>query len=404
VRFVVPALIGVVCTVTLALAQSPSTALYQEVTQILAQHYVDPLGIGADRLQQRLGEITKQCAPCSLNAAETQLSKWFEQIGDFHLRLRPGLQDDAAAPKVIGAASTTTRYGFDAIHNASNLITVWAHPEFPAAQAGLRRGDVILSVDGKRETPQLLYRSIAKSEFATRRIKLGVRRSDGSTRELIFNPSTALLSSYATRVDKTTVITIPSMDGNLTDQVIFKLLQTAVGDGTERIVLDLRYHIGGNPFTAVRLASAFLGRVESTYIDKPGTLIKYNMNEAVKRYEISSAPEKNNTETIAGWVSWRGPVTILVGQRTESMGETFTSFFQRTKHGSVIGTGTAGGGGVLANSFRLEGGARLQVTTHFILDEGGQRLPSKVQPDIELPLDPDLLRMGRDSQLEHALR
>ncbi|NJK44468.1 MAG: hypothetical protein HC933_09430 [Pleurocapsa sp. SU_196_0] len=306
--------------------------------------------------------------------------------------------------KVIGAASTATQYGFDATRNASNLITVWTHPDFPAAQAGLRRGDVILSVNGKRDTPQLLYSAIAQSEFATRRIKLGVRRSDGSTRELIFNPSTALLSSYVNRFDKTTVITIPSMDGNLTDQAIFKMLQTAVGDGTARIVLDLRYHVGGNPFTAVRLASAFLGRVESTYIDKPGTLIKYNMNEAVKRYEISSAPEKNNTETITGWVSWKGPITILVGHRTESIGETFTSFFQRVKHGSVIGTATGGGGGVLANSFRLEGGARLQVTTHFILDEQGQRLPSKVQPDIELPLDLDLLMIGRDSQLERALQ
>jgi C-terminal processing protease CtpA/Prc len=154
----------------------------------------------------------------------------------------------------------------------------------------------------------------------------------------------------------------------------------------------------------VRLASAFLERVETVYVDKAGTKIVYNMTGAVKRYENSGSPERDNTETISPWAAWRGSVTVLVGGRTESIGETFTALLQRDNRAMVIGSRTAGGGGVLANRFPLQDGASLQLTTHFILDGDGQRLPMHVDPDIDEPLDLTLLTKGRDSQLERALR
>jgi carboxyl-terminal processing protease len=391
--------------ITMTAAGQTGGSIFEEVRTIIEKNYIDPFSLGTARVNQQIDAAAKACAnPCTQDKSEATLSVYLERLGDYHLMLRPALQDDATAPNKIGGRSLSTRYGFDADARGDDLIVTWIHPDFPAAQAGLNVGDRIVAANNSRSSPKVLTHTIAASEYAGRALLLEVSRHPGVTKEFRLKTSTALLSSYATVIGKATVISIPAADGELTDREVYGFLKAAIARGSQRVILDLRYHAGGNPFTAVRIASAFLPTVGSEYVDRVGTKIKYSMTQALKKYENSSDPTKNNAETIPNWTSWRGDLKVLVSQRTESIGETLAFYIQNAKRGVILGEITAGGGGVLGNSFKLQNGATLFVSTHRILSMNGDASPLRVTPDASIPLDLAQLALGIDTQLQAALR
>ncbi len=174
-------------------------------------------------------------------------------------------------------------------------------------------------------------------------------------------------------------------------------------ESAKKLILDLRYQPGGGPAAALNIASIFMKKAGFLYRDKAGSKITYEVDNGSLLYTEEKDPTKTVREVIPNWTDWNGKLVILVGERTNSIGETLASYLQTNHKTWVIGLPTANGGGVLANNFTLRDGGNLQISTHTVADMTGKRLPMRVTPDQVVPLSLDLVLEGRDSQLEAAM-
>jgi len=101
-----------------------------------------------------------------------------------------------------------------------------------------------------------------------------------------------------------------------------------------------------------------------------------------------------------------GPTTLLTNQFNGSAAETFALMYRLAELGPIVGKATVGAGiGPYGFSWRLADGARVQVPNRGAYDPSGSWGIENmgVQPHIEVEIDPESWRAGRDPQLERAV-
>ncbi|MFB7594736.1 S41 family peptidase [Streptomyces sp. NPDC056160] len=244
----------------------------------------------------------------------------------------------------------------------------------PAADAGIRAGDRLRSVDGAKvdglpvtDVVSLLRGDAADAPAGTS-VTLGLERG---TRAWSRTLRRARLSTAPVTVrrlaDGTTVIRISAFTKGVGDRVRTAVRAAPPASG---IVLDLRGNSGGLVTEAVTTASAFLdGGLVATY-DVDG-----------RQRSLHAAPGGDTTR----------PLVALVDGGTMSAAEMLTGALQDRGRAVVVGSRTFGKGSVQMPT-RLPDGSVAELTVGHYRTPGGRGVDGHgITPDLEAGGDP----MGR---------
>ncbi|NMO32788.1 PDZ domain-containing protein [Streptomyces sp. GMY01] len=243
----------------------------------------------------------------------------------------------------------------------------------PAADAGIRAGDRLRSVDGEKtdglpvtEVVSLL-RGDADDAPAGTPVTLGLQRGDRQwTRTL----RRARLSTDSVTVRRlaggVTVIRISAFTRGAGDQVRAAVRRSPAGQG---VILDLRGNSGGLVTEAVGAASAFLdGGLVATY-DVDG-----------EQRALHAEPGGDTTK----------PLVTLVDGGTMSAAELLTGALQDRGRAVVVGSRTFGKGSVQMPS-RLPDGSVAELTVGHYRTPAGRAVDGRgITPD--LPADGDAVK------------
>lgn len=236
----------------------------------------------------------------------------------------------------------------------------------PAAAAGIRAGDRLRSVDGRKvdgrpvtEVVSLLRGDATDADAGTT-VRLGVERGTRAWTETLRRARLSTDSvTVRTLPDGATVIRISAFTKG-SGEVVREAVRRA--PGSSGVVLDLRANSGGLVTEAVTAASAFLdGGLVATY-DVDG-----------EQLALHAEPGGDSTR----------PVVALVDGGTMSAAELLTGALQDRGRAVVVGSRTFGKGSVQMPS-RLPDGSVAELTVGHYRTPSGRGVDGRgITPDLE---------------------
>ncbi|MDP6141970.1 MAG: S41 family peptidase [Dehalococcoidales bacterium] len=242
----------------------------------------------------------------------------------------------------------------------------------PAAEAGIRAGDVILEVDGQPTSEMSLVEAV-----------FNVRGPEGTlVRLLVIHPDETdpveievirgaieLASVSLQMVDDIAHIHI-SQFGEKTDEELESVLATVTAEAATGIILDVRHNPGGLLDTVVNIVSRFLEK---------GVILIIRDNEGNEKII-----EVNHQELTTGL-----PMVVLVDAASASGSEVLAGALQDHTRAIIAGSTTFGKGSVNILD-ELGNGFGLYITTARWLTPDGHLIEGEgITPDYPLELSGD---------------
>lgn len=262
-------------------------------------------------------------------------------------------------------------------------------PNSPALQAGMRRGDRILAVDGQPLLGRPLSDvvSLIRGETGTE-VGLQVRRLNAP------GPVNVRVRRAQVQVDP--VVAQPSQDGTLAylrirnfgSADVLNRTRSALQNGSQRgikgWVLDLRGNPGGQMTAVQGVAGAFLD----------AKLLGYEVDRNANRQEILATGPA---------LVQNVPVVVLIDKDTASGAEILASALRDNLQAQIVGV-TSAGNVEVAQPVPLADGSVLQVTVQRYETGTGARMDrTGIQPDVEVQQKDSDLEAGGDTQLLRAV-
>ena len=250
-----------------------------------------------------------------------------------------------------------------------SLKVVSVLPDSPALKGGVKRGDIIRAVDGKKVTAQ-------NSPTITDRIK----GKEGTKVEITVQRGDELIDFKLRRasLDYPSVSSRLTGDGHAYVQILsfVKGTTTEVSEsvdrlreqGAEGVILDLRNNPGGLLIEAVDVAAVFMeeGKDVLIYRDHDGS---------EKTFETEC--EGDDCAAFADV-----PLVVLVNGGSASASEILAGALQDNDRADVVGTQTFGKGKV-QDVVNLLDGSSVKLTTAAYLTPDGRDIDGKgITPDV----------------------
>ena len=267
----------------------------------------------------------------------------------------------------------------------ANGLGVAAVPAGPARRAGLRAGDVILSIDGTPAATLGLVRALGRilgppGTTVTLRVRRGAARwTVRLVRELLPGHPVQyrLIGAAGHRV---AYLQLPAFRSGVTSATA-SVLRRLERRGAAAVVLDLRGNPGGLLDQAVSLSSLFLQR---------GTIVTIEgAHLPLVVYRARGGAEEP-----------RVPLAVLVDRWSASAAEVVAAALRDNRRAVLVGESTFGKG--LVQTVRpLPNGGALKLTTGRYLTPIGTDISGVgVRPDVIAPDNP---RTPRDEGLQTAI-
>lgn len=249
----------------------------------------------------------------------------------------------------------------------------------PADSAGLKKGDVLLKVDGKSYEDSEEMASHLKGEEGTE-VKLTYRRADKEKQIRLVRAEVEEPSVYSGIIDKKYgYIRITAFEQSTAEQ--FKTeLANLENKNVKGLIVDLRNNLGGFVDQGIEIADMLLPACTITHTeDKNGEKEYHNSDESCTKLKY----------------------VLLVNENTASSSEIIAAAIKDNKGGKLVGT-TTFGKGIIQSSMEFKDGTALKLTIMQYLSPNGNEINGKgVKPDYEVKLSKD----GKtDEQLEKALQ
>ncbi len=379
-------------------AASPAQTVFDQVARLLQTRYGGLSTVDrANLVAQYQAKLTTACASdlegCKADVAYPLLEQEVADLKDAHSFFeKPESYDDFKA-RQSGAARLQYGIKLGNLDGGDQVIT-GVIPGSAAFDAGLRRGDRLVSIDGQKYSYDALRASRAKGTP----IALGVKRGDQSlTVRLQARESSSSDLPSISYVGDLGVLNIPSfLSGGEVAQRVHDLVREAQNKGTRGLLVDLRDDPGGDLGECDLSISAFVPSftrvARSANGDSPSV--------------VTSGLIRNGRNVFQGVNNpafWNGPLSVLVNKSSASCSEFFAREIQFAKRGQIIGEPTAGVGNTATIVFPLDGDAALQLTTTHYVKPDGTPYAERVTPDVAFTDDLEQLGRGQDVLLEKAL-
>jgi carboxyl-terminal processing protease len=241
----------------------------------------------------------------------------------------------------------------------------------PAEQAGIKPGDVLVSVDGESVQGEELEEVAEKVRGVEgSQVELTVLR-DGEEYEFSMERAeleVPVASSYL----------IPGTDAAHLRLVTFsensaEALEDAISEardaGAERFVLDLRNNSGGVLREAEKIAAQFL----------PAGSEIYTRRDADGTEETTTVPEENEPLD--------APLVVLINEGSASSSEIVAGALRDYGRATVVGETSIGTGTVLAEYRLSDGSAIMLAISEWLTPNGDFIRGSGIEPDVEAELE-----------------
>jgi carboxyl-terminal processing protease len=340
-----------------------------------------------------------------------EMQRFAASVGDGHTNVYPPsalMQEHWARPLIA-----TDRI-------AGRVVVTGVAPA--VAALGLRRGDLIVAVDGElvadyaeREVAPFVSASTPQDrELRTytydllrgpraRPVRLQLERADGTQatvtvpRDLVGSGQPAAPVTDSILSDGTGCLRIrtfaPDSIARLARAAMRRLATTPA------LILDLRLNDGGSTSQAFPVLRAIADgplALSTSWIRSSPSFWRARGFDALRQQLPSDSLTPDST------LRYTAPVVLLVGPRTFSAGEDFAAIWLGLGRGPIIGEPTGGSTGQPVQMV-LPGGGRARIRTKHDIAPGGVEFDGVgIQPDPRVPRTLAGVRAGRDEVLEAA--
>ena len=294
------------------------------------------------------------------------------------------------------------------------IVVERVFPNTPAEYSGLKRGDVIIRVNGEEvrslEGTHLVER-VLSSAIVTRELKLSIRRKQAHLNvDVIPGPirfGEVQSRPQAEMLDATTgYIYLPTFNTANIAYDVHAQLKALQDQGAKSLILDLRGNLGG------RLSE--LGLVLGAFIEGPWAQAVSRGSVAWQSsYEVKRGQGFNiliglddaifSEQSLEDPARFAGPLVVLVNERNSSAGEIAALVLQSMGRATIIGEATSGNVEAV-RGFDLPDGSLVMVAVANVQSVQGDAFDRGVLPDIAASEDLQELARGFDAPLSEALR
>lgn len=294
----------------------------------------------------------------------------------------------------IQESSNGAYYGIGVVvrkNDDGTILVVEPYDRAPGKEAGMRKNDVIVTVNGESVADQDLNSVVAKikgDEGTT--VNIGIRRdgSDDITELTVTRRKVEIKTvAYEMLDDSVGLITISEFDKVTAQQFkeAYAQLETL---GMKGLVIDIRSNPGGLLNVVVDMLDEIL----------PDGLIVYTEDKYGNRQEYNGS----NPDVIDV------PLAVLVNGESASASEIFAGAVQDYGAGTIIGTQTFGKG-IVQTIRRMSDGSAIKYTMAKYFTPKGQDIHGHgVTPDIVEELSDEFNNLteydaSKDNQLQKAI-
>lgn len=341
--------------------------IFWQAWSLLEQNYYDPSQVdyedmvygAAKGMVDSVGDrYTMFSTPAQTDVSRTRLEQEYEGIGAY-------IDQEEGFPVLLGPV----------------------HDDTPAAEAGLRSGDIVLAVDGTDVEGMLLEDVIAliKGPAGTE-VTLTIFRPDtGEEFDVTLTRARIEVASVEgeVREDGLAYVRLSVFGGTTADE-LDAVLDELLDQDPRGLILDLRGNGGGYLRAAQEVLGRFLSDGVATYqADRDGSLYPHPIIKGRARvYDL--------------------PMVVLVNGGSASASEIVAGALQDNGRATLIGEQTFGKGSI-QHVFDLEDGSSLRVTVARWLTPKGREIQERgLTPDYIVPLTPEDFEAERDPQLDAA--
>lgn len=296
-------------------------------------------------------------------------------------------------------------------NRSTGIITVIkVFKDTPAAEAGMRPGDVLYKVGDMEVTGMdmdILVKDYIKGKDGSEVALTVFRQDEGEYVDLKMERRNVTVQTveYQMLEDHVGYIAVSQFDVVTADQ-----FKAAVDDlekqGMKKLLVDLRNNPGGVLDAVVGMLDYILP--DDLMIEGDKDLVRTN-TEATLLVYMADKNGKGGQEYASDGHSLDIPMAVLVNGESASASEVFTGAMKDYGRAIVVGTKTFGKG-IVQNLIPLDNGTAIKMTTaHYYTPSGFDLHGKGIEPDVEVELKEEFknqitVDVKEDNQIQAALK
>ncbi len=311
------------------------------------------------------------------------------------------LDGDAYDEVKISSSGQYSGVGIEVATEDDAVVVVAPFEGSPAAEAGIRSGDTIVTIDGIPVNPGTLEDTIGRMRGAEgTTVKIGIAR-EGNAEPMLFTLKRSRVALHSVKSELLEpgigYVRITQFSETTAEDfgAAMKDLRKRNVAPLKGLVLDMRNNPGGVLEAAVAVADAFLDG---------GVIVSAKGRTPDSKFEMDATP---------GDVLKGAPVIVLVNGGSASAAEIVAGALKDQHRAKLMGRTTFGKGSV-QTIMPLGDDRAIKLTTSLYYTPSGVSINHRgIAPDIELPRAPpapalpppaDAPLMQRDAEIARAVR